>query len=334
MNAAEHPIFHGGGDLGGRMRAFDWSATPLGAAAAWPTQLKTLVGVMLGAKQAMFTAWGPDLTLLYNDAYRALLGSKDGTALGAALMDVWGEAREDLQPLVERTLSGEPVHMDDLTLFLDRDGVAREAHFAFSYTPVRDDDGLVGGFFCACAETTSRVLAERRQAFRLEVERSLHGLDNADAVIRAVAAALGRHLGVGRVGYGEISEDGRTVQLNSVYLDGVVPVGGTHDLAAFGDATIDSQRRGQTVAVPDVHATTEFDAATWDAIETRAFVSVPIMRAGRLSMSLFVNQAAPRQWSPDEVALIEDVATRVNDAVERLRAEEEAARPAPTGSAR
>ncbi len=324
MKAAEHPIFHGGGDLGERMRAFDWSATPLGAAEAWPTQLKTLVGVMLGAKQAMFTAWGPELTLLYNDAYRALLGSKHRTALGAALMEVWGEAREDLQPLVDRALAGEPVHMDDITLFVDRDGHAAEAHFAFSYTPVRDDDGVVEGFFCACAETTSRVLAERRQTFRLELERSLHGLDDADAVIRAVAAELGRHLGVHRVGYGEISEDGRSVQLSSVYLDGVAPIDGTHDLEAFGDVTIDRQRRGRTVAVDDVRTTPDFDPATWDTIETRAFVSVPILRAGRLSMTLFVNQAAPRQWSSDEVALIEDVATRVNDAVERLRAEEEA----------
>ena len=324
MKAAEHPIFHGGGDLGERMRAFDWSATPLGAAAAWPTQLKTLVGVMLGAKQAMFTAWGPELTLLYNDAYRALLASKDERALGAAFMDVWGEARADLQPLVDRALAGEPVHMDDITLFIERDGTSAEAHFAFSYTPVRGDDGIVAGFFCACAETTARVLAERRQTFRLEVERSLHGLGEADAVIRAVAAALGRHLGVQRVGYGEISEDGQTVRLSSVYLDGVAAIGGTHDLKTFGGATIDRQRRGQTVAVADVHVMPEFDAATWDAIETRAFVSVPIMRAGRLSVSLFVNQAAPRRWSRDEVALIEDVATRVNDAVERLRAEQEA----------
>lgn len=31
--------------------------------------------LMLGAKQPMFVAWGPDLSFLYNDAYAPILGS-------------------------------------------------------------------------------------------------------------------------------------------------------------------------------------------------------------------------------------------------------------------
>ena len=77
-----------------------------------------------------------------------------------------------------------------------------------------------------------------------------------------------------------------------------------------------------TVAVDDVAADPRNDLATWQAIETRAFVSVPLVRDGRLRATLFVNHRDPHAWSRDEVGLIEDVAGRIWDALERARAEE------------
>ncbi len=323
MKAPEHSIFHDGGELGRRMRTHDWRATPLGPVEGWPAPLRTLVGIMLCAKQPMFTVWGPGLTLLYNDPYRAILGHKDRDALGRSFLDVWAEARDDLRPLVERAFAGEPVHMDHITLVVDREGQAPEAHFSFSYTPVREDDRVVG-FFCACNETTEQVLAGRRQAFRLELEESLRGLEDAGAIVTAAVTALGRHLGANRVGYGEVQPDGATVLLTSAYVDGVETLAGSYDLESFGKESVERQRRGRTVAVADIRTDPGFDPALWDAIGVRAFMSVPILRAGRLKATLFVNQSEPRRWSPEDVTLIEGVASRVSDAVERLRAEHEA----------
>ena len=151
----------GGGEIGALMRGFDWLATPLGAAAAWPQPLKTLAGVMLAAKQPMFIAWGAERTLLYNDAYAPVLGHKHPSALSQPFHDVWPEIRGDIEPLFAQVFDGAPVHMDDITLFLNRSGHPEETHFAFSYTPVRDAAGAVAGLFCACTETTQQVLAER-----------------------------------------------------------------------------------------------------------------------------------------------------------------------------
>ena len=321
MDAA-HRIFIGGGELGERMRAFDWRETPLGPPSRWAPQLRTLVGVMLGSKQPMFTAWGRELTMLYNDAYLPVLGSKDADALGRPFLDVWHEIRDDLEPLVDRTLRGEAVHMDDITLFMDRKGLPDEAHFAFSYTPVRDDAGAVQGFFCACNETTDRVLADRRQRFRLEVEENLRGCEDAEAVIRSVAASLGRQLGVDRVGYGEVARDGESVRLHTAYVQRVAPLGGSHRLDDFGKAFIAAQRQGETIAVADVlDPASGLDPTVYDAITVRSFVSVPTLRAGRLTTTLFVSRSDAHRWSPEEVALIEGTATRISDAVERLRAE-------------
>ena len=88
MKRVEQAVFSNGGDLAERMRTHDWSATPIGPVERWPAALRTLVGVMLGSKQPMFTVWGPGFTLLYNDAYRAILGHKDRNALGRSFLDV------------------------------------------------------------------------------------------------------------------------------------------------------------------------------------------------------------------------------------------------------
>jgi len=152
----------GGGEVGVLMREHDWSATSLGMPAAWPVALRTLVMVMLGSKQPMFVAWGAERTLLYNQNYARVLGRKHPDALGRPLLDVWSEIRDDLVPIVEQAYAGEAVHMDDIMLMMDRHGYREETHFAFSYTPVRDESGRIAGIFCPCRETTGQVLAERR----------------------------------------------------------------------------------------------------------------------------------------------------------------------------
>ncbi|EAS51559.1 putative PAS sensor histidine kinase/response regulator [Aurantimonas manganoxydans SI85-9A1] len=152
----------GGGATGECLRTFAWADTPLGAPQHWPTALKTLVGVMLSSNQAMFIAWGRERTLIYNDAYSEILASKHPAGLGRDFLEVWQEIRADLVPIVDQAYAGEPVHMDDITLHMQRRGYLEETHFSFSYTPVRDETGAIAGFFCPCNEITGQVLAERR----------------------------------------------------------------------------------------------------------------------------------------------------------------------------
>jgi PAS domain S-box-containing protein len=142
---------------------YDWSASPLGAPEAWPQPLKTLVELLLASNQPMFVAWGPERTLLYNDAYSEILASKHPRAFGSDFLVVWEEIRADLLPIVEQAYAGTPVHMDDIRLLMLRKGYSEETHFSFSYTPVRDETGNIAGFFCACLEITEQVLTERRQ---------------------------------------------------------------------------------------------------------------------------------------------------------------------------
>ena len=147
-----------------RIHRHDWSSTPLGEPTSWPAALRTLVAVMLGSKQPMFVAWGAECRMLYNDGYAEILARKHPAALGRPLLEVWSEVYDDLAPIVEQAYAGESVHMDDITLMMERHGYQEETHFAFSYTPVHDESGLVAGIFCPCTETTGQVLADRRAA--------------------------------------------------------------------------------------------------------------------------------------------------------------------------
>ncbi len=164
----------GGGEMGQRIRSYDWSQTPLGEPGCWPQSLKTLTGLMLASAQPMWVGWGPSLIWLSNDAFIPILGSKHPHALGRpALAEVWSEAKEVLTPMFDRVLSGDPIHMQDFALQLDRNGRLEEAHFAFSYTPARDESGTVAGIFCACIETTAQVAMQRQQAAAQERQRRM-----------------------------------------------------------------------------------------------------------------------------------------------------------------
>src|SRR5664279_2757812 len=80
-----------------RIRAFDWSTTPLGPIQHWQQSLRTVVKILLSSRYAMWMAWGPELTMLYNDAYQPTLGLKHEWALGARANQVWAEIWPDIR---------------------------------------------------------------------------------------------------------------------------------------------------------------------------------------------------------------------------------------------
>lgn len=154
----------GGGDMGARTRAFDWSKTPVGSLAGWPQSLKTLVRTMLDSRYAMWLGWGPDFTFFYNDAYAKMtLGPKHPWALGKSAREVWSEIWTDIGPRAESVIrTGQATWDEGLLLFLERRGFPEETYHTFSYSPVPDDTGGVGGMLCVVTEDTERTIGERR----------------------------------------------------------------------------------------------------------------------------------------------------------------------------
>lgn len=154
----------GGGDMGAMMRAHDWSASSLGDPETWPESLRTSLSIMLNSSFPMFVWWDEkSLINFYNDEYKVILGNKHPDALGQSAKKVWTEIWSDIEPLKKQVFTdGTPVYMKDLRLMLNRYGYEEEAYFTFSYGPIREDDGKIGGLFCVVNETTEEVLNHQK----------------------------------------------------------------------------------------------------------------------------------------------------------------------------
>lgn len=175
----------GGGQLGALMRTMDWARTPLGAVAEWPQSLRTSVSICLGTSFPMMIAWGPELPMLYNDGFVPVLGTtKHPQALGQPLLECFEEV---IGPMFRGVMeSGQAVGANDMMFALERNGYVEETYFVFSYSPIRDETGQVGGVLTTCTETTSRVIGERRlRTLRALAEGAAHAESAEDAVDRA-----------------------------------------------------------------------------------------------------------------------------------------------------
>ena len=168
-------LFAGPGEMAARCRDLDWSRTPLGAVDGWSRSLRTMADAVLASRNPMLLFWGPDLVQLYNDAFRPSLGAGTGPAarhpraLGMRAAEFWTDVWAVVGPQVEGVMTrGEAVWFEDLRLPIERDGRLDDAWWTYSYSPVRDDDGRIGGTLVVCLETTAAVRARAE----LEAERA------------------------------------------------------------------------------------------------------------------------------------------------------------------
>jgi PAS domain S-box-containing protein len=185
-------LFANGGEVGALMRALDWSKTPLGPVEQWPQSLKTSVSICLNSTFPILVWWGRELVKLYNGSYVQLIGSKHPRALGARGREVWPEIWDTIGPMLNGVLDlGKASWSDDLLLLLERHGYAEECYFTFSYSPIRDESGGIGGVFTPVLETTQEVI-ERRRSRTLRDLANVSGLTakNAKEACAAAARAL------------------------------------------------------------------------------------------------------------------------------------------------
>ncbi|WP_341870417.1 ATP-binding protein, partial [Corallococcus praedator] len=160
---SEERHFAGGGEMGELVRSLDWSQTPLGPSRDWPISLKTMVGVVLNNRFPMLMWWGPEMIQIYNDAYRPVLGHKHPGSLGAPGQEVWKEIWDVVGPMARGVLEGAPATWNEnLPLFINSRGFMEETFHTFSYSPVPDERGGVGGVLVTVRETTEEVQHDRQ----------------------------------------------------------------------------------------------------------------------------------------------------------------------------
>jgi PAS domain S-box-containing protein len=161
QKTASLDFLSGGGEMGERIRNFDWSKTSLGDPKHWQNSLKTCVRILLTSPQPMFVWWGKEYINIYNNAYQFILGEKH-PALGASGNIVWKEIWNEVGARADIVFKkNEGTYDDALLLIMNRYGYDEETYFKFSYNPIPGDNGGTAGLFCVCTEETERIINER-----------------------------------------------------------------------------------------------------------------------------------------------------------------------------
>ena len=164
MSSAEAAAGAPAAETARMLLATDWAATPLGPTDDWPQSLRIAVSICLNSRFPMFVWWGPRLVNIYNDAYIPVLGKRHPGAFGKPARDSWNDIWDVLGPQVEEVMvHGRATWNERVLLTMERNGFPEETYFTWSYSPIHDESGAIGGLFCACTEETGRVAAERER---------------------------------------------------------------------------------------------------------------------------------------------------------------------------
>lgn len=156
-------LFPGDSEMARRCRDIDWASTALGPIERWAPVLRTAVRIVLESRFPINLWCGPELTLIYNDAYCEVLGSKHPRSLGRPGAEVWAEIWSDVLPLFETIRGGGPsIYAENARFAMERTGgSADDAWFTFSLSPIREESGAIVAFLNVVAETTQQRQAER-----------------------------------------------------------------------------------------------------------------------------------------------------------------------------
>lgn len=174
-----------------RCRGVDWSRTPLGPTDDWPVSLRVAVQMVLESPFPIALWCGPSLSLIYNDGYRALLGSKHPSALGRPGHEVWKEIWPSIEGMFRQGAAATTTYAENARFEMDRvDGALGEAWFTYAVSPVRDESGELIAFLNPATETTRQVIVER------ELERAREAAERAEHRIREVFAQAPAFLAV------------------------------------------------------------------------------------------------------------------------------------------
>ena len=166
---------------------------------------------------------------------------------------------------------------------------------------------------------------EARHAVLLELGDAL-GAQTGTMELRAAACdVLARRLGVDQVQYTEVDLEGGAVIFHLDHVrEGLSPLSGRQPFEVLGGIP-SALAAGRTLVVDDPERSPDLPEAARRVcrqLAARSFVIIPFLREGRLVNTLNVVSHTPRAWTPGEVSLIEEVAVRTWNAVERARAEE------------
>jgi two-component sensor histidine kinase/ActR/RegA family two-component response regulator len=307
----------GDSEMARRIRDRDWSIHPFGEPEGWPTSLRVALSICLQSKFPTSIYWGPELRLLYNDAWAPIPGPRHPAALGMPAQVVWSDIWHVLEPQFRRVVeNGEGVFVQDQMLPMQRFGYPEETYWSYSLTAIRDEEGSIVGVFNSGYETTRNVLSQRQMRFLLELGDAIRGTPDARTARNRALEMFGQSLGADRVGLHEMSGGGsrgdRPVT-DEWLAEGVRSIGRSIAVSELGGNVSTLLRAGRMLVVNDVSSDLTYDTAKaiFAGSDVGALIAVPKIRDGQLAAVLFVHSRKPRVWTLFDISTAEQVLERI-----------------------
>jgi PAS domain S-box-containing protein len=150
----------GGGEMGARIRDFDWGATSIGDPEQWPEALRVVLKILLNTNHPMLIWWGPQLVQFYNDGFNQIVGPDPHKhALGKCGRAYWREIWNILGPDVDHVMCGKGGVWRERQLLPSNDkDVSLHNYWTYSLSPI-DDGTAVGGVLVICRDETQEYQA-------------------------------------------------------------------------------------------------------------------------------------------------------------------------------
>ena len=181
----------GGGEMGQRIREYDWSSTPLGPIESWPHSLRTCIRIMLTSRQPIWIGWGKELIKFYNDPYKDIVRGKHPWALGSPASLVWKEIWKEIAPSLKQVMEkNEGTYHEAQLLIMERNGYPEETYYTFSYTPIPGDTGKTEGMFCANTDDTDKIISERQLRTLTQLGKRLTDCRTTDDILSRTITTL------------------------------------------------------------------------------------------------------------------------------------------------
>lgn len=162
-----------GGVMGEAINAKDWTSHALGTIEKWPLSLRTALGICLGFPAPSCIAWGGLRSQVYNDAY-AQVSLIHADALGVDFAHSWAQSWPTMHACFERAVHGEPTRLENQQVSFDRDGGSEPTAVTFSFVPVTDDSGGIGGVLITLLEVSPAELHDELRRSKAALEQYGH----------------------------------------------------------------------------------------------------------------------------------------------------------------
>ena len=143
--------------MAGRIRAFPWSTTSLGAVDDWPLSLRGAVDLILRSPLPMAVYWGVDGVMIFNDAYSEFAEARRPNLLGSEVLVAWPAMVELHRQALLAGLAGEALSVRRRYFLLHRRHQTEEACLDLDFIPILDDVGQSRGVLAIIVDQTQRV---------------------------------------------------------------------------------------------------------------------------------------------------------------------------------